>query len=233
MTYRLNRATRIILKILEIGQSVKDFALSRPIFPKNDPAEGFCDGNVGRVSQLNVLFPRSAWERTEWPPTMSTWCPGPVSVTCWQAASSVTGLQSGHSVRDDRAPCSAWSASSRGRHGAVGRTLLALPVLGAKWTGNRAGVPPLGGIAAEIPPKGGTPATVLRRSHLIPEEPLYYWFAGPRVVDRPQPSLVSSDVAGAVGGHRGGVDRRSHIHLGKHPDLLAGGKDVKALEPGM
>ena len=47
----------------------------------------------------------------------------------------------------------------------------ALPFLGAKWIGDRAGVPPLGGIATEIPPKGGTPAAVLRRSHLRPEEP--------------------------------------------------------------
>ena len=44
----------------------------------------------------------------------------------------------------------------------------ALPVLGARWPGDRAGVPPLGG---PPPPKGGSPAAVLRRSHLKPEEP--------------------------------------------------------------
>ena len=51
---------------------------------------------------------------------------------------------------------------------------MALPVLGANWTGDRAGVPPLGGIDPEMPPKGGTPAAVLPRSHLKPEEPKKY-----------------------------------------------------------
>jgi len=54
-----------------------------------------------------------------------------------------------------------------------------LPVLGANWTGDRAGVPPLGGIDTKMPPTigtwcpGGTPAAVL---HLKPEAQVVFLF---------------------------------------------------------
>ena len=53
----------------------------------------------------------------------------------------------------------------------------ALPVSGANRTRDGAGVRALRRIAAEIPPKGGTPAGVLRRSQPKPGEPIAVCFS--------------------------------------------------------
>ena len=78
-------------------------------------------------------------------------------------------------ARTSSAPSRGWATGTASRMPPSGRLsrIWALPVLGANWTGDRAGVPPLGGIDPEMPPKGGTPAAVLPRSHLKPEEPVF------------------------------------------------------------